>query len=261
MYSDETPIIKTQGWSRIVEQADTITVQGGMANFVNAMFLVDAVHNQGGDIPRLILPYIPGARQDRVNPTGDVLFTLSSVASMVNARHFDEVVVLDPHSDTSNRLIRDLVEYPLSDVAQHLPTGYSGIIAPDYGARERAAKFGTAMRLPVFYGGKNRDVSTGQLTEFTLEELGNQGSLESPGHYLVVDDICDGGGTFLGLMEKIKEQGAMASLYVSHGIFSKGTSNLLGSFEEIITTDSLHIDDRLGVTVLPVVKHMQEYTI
>ncbi len=115
------------------------------------------------------------------------------------------------------------------------------------------------MNLPVYYGGKTRDVSTGKLTGFTLEPLAYDNQQINGAHYLVVDDICDGGGTFNGLASKIAEQGATADLYVSHGLFSKGTTELKKSFNTIYTTDSLAGSERNDVTVLAVVKEMENY--
>lgn len=256
MYSDSTPMVKTLGWQRIVDQADTMTVTGGsMAQFVTAMFLADAVWENGGKIDHLILPYIPGARQDRSNPTGDVLFTLGSVAQMINSRRFRKVTVIDPHSPVAVRLINNLVEIPLAKVAELIDKQYDGVIAADKGGKDRAEQFAKALNLPVYYGGKTRDVSDGRLTGFTLDRLAYDNQQHAGGHYLVVDDICDGGGTFNGLAAKIHEQGCSADLYVTHGIFAKGTRELRKNFEQILTTDSLEPDGTaLDVTVLPVVK-------
>jgi len=54
-----------------------------------------------------------------------------------------------------------------------------------------------------------------------------------------VDDICDGGGTFIGLAKALKQKNA-GNLYlaVSHGIFSKGFNELNKHFTKIFTTDS-----------------------
>ncbi|MAX71916.1 MAG: hypothetical protein CMC76_12600 [Flavobacteriaceae bacterium] len=56
---------------------------------------------------------------------------------------------------------------------------------------------------------------------------------------LIVDDICDGGGTFIGLAKELKKHNA-GNLYlaVSHGIFSKGLEELNQYFTKIFTTDS-----------------------
>lgn len=263
MYSDGTPMVKTGGWSRIVDRAHTVVVRARDLNeFVVAMFLVDAFQSQSGRwIETLVLPYVPGARQDRVNPTGDVLFTASSVANMINERSFSKVVILDPHSPVITDLIRNVVVYPLSEVA-HMLVGirfrsgeqdWDGVIAADKGGQDRAEQFADTLGLPVFYGGKTRDVSTGRLNGFTLDSI-------PQGHYLVVDDICDGGGTFMGLADKIREQGSTADLYVTHGIFSKGISGLLEYYNAVYTTDSLAGSERghYRATVLAVAEEMEK---
>ena len=89
---------------------------------------------------------------------------------------------------------------------------------------------------------KNRDVKTGKLTGFSVytDDLNGKDCL-------IVDDICDGGGTFIGLAEKLKNKNS-GKLYlaVSHGIFSNGFTNL-DCFERIFTTDSINnmANDRL----------------
>ena len=264
MYSDGTPMIKTLGWSRIVEQADAIVVQPpNLMEFVNAMFLVDAVNRakKFDQIETLVLPYLPGARQDRTNPTGDVLFTAESVADLINSRFFSKVISLDPHSPVMPSYIRHFREYPLENVVKQIPNKYDGVIVPDKGAKDRAERVANSLNLPIFYGGKTRDVATGKLTGFTLERLEptyKQGfSKDILGHYLVVDDICDGGGTFIGLAKEIADQNATADLYVSHGIFSRGFDGLDNAFQNVYTTDSFV--GREGAKVIPVVKDMENF--
>jgi ribose-phosphate pyrophosphokinase len=54
---------------------------------------------------------------------------------------------------------------------------------------------------------------------------------------LIVDDICDGGGTFIGIAKALPKD-VKKYLYVTHGIFSKGLRELTGHFEHIYTTNS-----------------------
>ena len=253
LYSDGTPMVKVD-IEGIAEHADTLVLRPeSLAQFTTAMFLVDAIEHSGGWIKKLVLPYLPGARQDRSNPTGDVLFTASSVADMINARRFNKVVSVDPHSEVMPSLINNFVDYPLYFVYDKLWKGYNGVVAPDKGAEHRAEVAGAVLNKPVRYGSKHRDVSTGKLTGFEVEEL-------VPGaHYIVIDDICDGGGTFLGLGEKIREQGCYADLFVTHGIFSKGTDALKKIYKNIDTTDSRHVNDRNDVLTIPVVEDMVNY--
>ncbi len=59
--------------------------------------------------------------------------------------------------------------------------------------------------------------------------------------YVIVDDICDGGATFIEIAKKIKAADPFARIYliVTHGIFSKHTRELAEYFENIYTTNSI----------------------
>lgn len=255
LYSDNTPMVKTDQWASIVGMADTMVLQpNSLQEFVNGMFLVDSVNMSGGWIQNLILPYLPGARQDRVNPTGDVLFTAKGVAEMINSRQFGKVVSLDPHSEVMPRLISNFHAYPLERVYGKLWKGYGGVIAPDHGAIGRASLAAAVLGVPLTQAGKVRDPATGALTGFEVE-------VEAGKHYVIIDDICDGGGTFVGLGELIREQGAFADLYVTHGIFSKGTNTLKKIYKNIITTDTRRIHERNDVLRLSVVSEMENYNV
>jgi ribose-phosphate pyrophosphokinase len=254
MYSDGTPMVKTPGFARIVDKAHTMVVRPHSLNeFVVAMFLHDAIMHRGGKVKRLVLPYVPGARQDRVNPTGDVLYTAWSVCEMINLRAFQEVVILDPHSPVVTNEIVGVTVYPLRLVANQFEVNpWDAVIAPDKGGQARAEEMAESLHQSVVYASKVRDVATGRLSGFDVD-------VDAGCHYLVSDDICDGGGTFIGLGEKIREQGATADLFVSHGLFSKATRELKKIYNTIYTTDSLEVHDRNDVTILPVVKEMENY--
>lgn len=252
MYSDGTPLVKTDQFEEIYRRADTMILRAdSMAEFVAGMFLYDAVMNRRRPMA-LILPYLPGARQDRSNPTGDVLFTARSVANMINDRRFTEVVSVDPHSEVMPKLINHFVEYPIELVAKKFWKGYNAVISPDQGARDRAQRVAWVLNKPWVEGSKVRDVSTGALSGFDVK-------VEEGKHYLVVDDICDGGGTFVGLGEKIREQGAYADLYVTHGIFSKGTNALKKIYKNIYTTNSRDVSLLTDVHVFDIITQMENY--
>ena len=57
---------------------------------------------------------------------------------------------------------------------------------------------------------------------------------------LIVDDLCDAGGTFIGSAQLLRDAGARSvSLYVTHGVFSKGTAALLSQgIDNIYSTTS-----------------------
>lgn len=109
------------------------------------------------------------------------------------------------------------------------------LISPDGGALKKIYKVAAYLQnYEVIECSKSRNVKTGQLTGFKVYADDLQGK-----DCLIVDDICDGGGTFLGLAKELKAKNA-GNLYlaVSHGIFSKGFDELEKYFTKIFTTDS-----------------------
>ena len=112
------------------------------------------------------------------------------------------------------------------------------LISPDAGAKTKAEelyKSHSSSFDTISYCNKKRDPKTGKLSGF---EAGHPDYLGKP--CIIIDDICDGGGTFIGLAKELKKHNA-GNLYlaVSHGIFSKGFSSLLGyHFHKIFTTNS-----------------------
>jgi ribose-phosphate pyrophosphokinase len=244
-YPDGTPMVKWpefeyQDWQTLWPETMVLRPQT-MEAFLTGMFVADACEERGERIKTLVLPFVPGARQDRLNPVGDFLFTAKSVARMINERKFDQVRVLDPHSNVVSGLIDRSWVYTFERMMSEIRYNreYDGIIAPDAGAGHRVHEFADALekqpgkrkKFPRIQAHKNRNVETGELSGFTV--------WVDPGkHYLVVDDICDGGGTFVGLGNEILRQGATADLFVTHGIFSKGTERLNKIYGTITTTDS-----------------------
>lgn len=254
MYSDSTTRVKIPEFEEIVGEADTLLLTSSVASTVLAAFSIcDGVEAHGGRIDNLILPYIPGARQDRSNPTGDVGFMLQTMARLINSYEFDRVLTVDPHSYRSLDRIEAVTEYPLGRVYEKLWKGYNGVIAPDKGAVNRAGLAAHILGKPLVIGSKTRDVATGALSGFEV-------TVEPGAHYVVVDDICDGGGTFLGLGERIREQGAYADLFVTHGIFSKGLVDLRKVYKNIYTTNTrTNVMNFRDLHVFDVVSDMKEY--
>lgn len=191
----------------------------------------------------LILPYLPAARADRGFPN---LATYTAfVAELISP---DQLITLDPHSPvwvesaTQMDAFLEVTVYPVERVIKtHIQDGssdskpqpYVGVIAPDAGARDRASRAAKVMGVPVYQAGKKRDEATGKLSGFHMED-----ELPAEGKLLIVDDICDGGGTFLGLAEATGLPKARVDLWVTHGIFSKGLFELFDHFGTIHTTDS-----------------------
>jgi ribose-phosphate pyrophosphokinase len=192
----------------------------------------------------LVMPYVPGARADRGTPFG-----ARTYAQFIGEMWIDQVIIYDPHSEV---IVEELKLWSYDNGASDkatitvvrpheilntrnskivMPNKYDGIIAPDKGAHDRANGVAEAFGIPLYTAEKSRDFETGKLSGFSID-------LPDTGHFLIVDDICDGGGTFLGLAAVVPEA-VKLDLYVSHGIFSKNALlNLSLKFNRIFTTNS-----------------------
>lgn len=193
----------------------------------------------------LIMPYIPYARQDRSMESNDS-FSLRVFADLLNSLNLDKVVVVDAHSDVSCALIRNVVHIQqhqlmsFSWVQYALPFG-DVLVSPDAGSLKKIEKVAEVMqpsgRVTM---AKVRDTTTGKITGCRISDC-DISSLEGR-DCLIVDDICDGGATFIGIAEELKKARAKRiSLWVTHGIFSRGLTPLFeAGIDRIFTTTSIY---------------------
>ncbi|HWA29061.1 MAG TPA: phosphoribosyltransferase family protein [Lacunisphaera sp.] len=248
-YPDGMPLVKDELPSDAPFKA--LVRPRSLASFMAFLFWYDALGERGGAGIDLVLPFVPGARQDRLNPRGDFLFTVKSVAELLNSRGFNRITVLDPHSEVTPALIDRCHVVSAADCIDPPVGKYAAVVSPDAGAEKRASAVAKKLGVPILHAWKLRDLTTGELTGFGMEPT----HLPLDSLVLVVDDICDGGGTFIGLADELDRAGLKAHLWVTHGIFSKGTAPLLARFRHVYCTDSVD-GPRDGIIEIPVCKRL-----
>lgn len=221
-----------------MQTAITITHRLNSFNNLGLLCLaVDALKRMDAKISNLVIPYFPSARQDRVMVKGEPL-SVKVYADIVNNLGFEKVIVLDTHSEVTPALINNCVAVSNHNFIKQVIEKTSKnikLISPDGGALKKIYKVSEFLGgVEVVECSKNRDVKTGKLTGFKVYADNLSGE-----DCLIVDDICDGGGTFIGLADELKKKNA-GKLYlaVTHGIFSKGFDELANSFTHIFTTNS-----------------------
>lgn len=225
--------------SRRGEVSGTVRVTAFLQNSDDIMALlltVDALrreHPKCNDI-ELTLPYIPYARQDRVCNEGESL-SISVMASLINSCDFSRVYVYDPHSDVAPALIKNCTVIPQEDIFSKLFYFWdiTYIVAPDAGAYKKAHKFASKMGAAgVIVCNKIRDTKTGKITGLSCSEDVTDKVL------FVLDDICDGGRTFIEVSNLLRGKAASIFLGVTHGIFSKGVDVVADAYDGVYTTNS-----------------------
>lgn len=238
-------------WLKVIDELPSfaqlmrirVAAMRDMNDFMLLAQLVDAVrHVTDVVVSHLQLAWLPWARQDRHMVPGDS-FALKVFASQLNLLNFDKVFILDPHSDAAAAAINHCVAITQErcllqshTLRRAIAQGELMLVAPDAGALKKihnVAKASGASSWATLT--KERDVATGQLTGFALVAGDVAGK-----DLLIVDDLCDAGGTFIGSAQVLREAGARSvSLYVTHGIFSKGVEILLSNgIDTIYTTTS-----------------------
>ena len=169
-------------------------------------------------------------------------FSLKVVARLINGLGYDRVFTCDPHSDVTPALVEILhIVSQLEMVRSHpglRPHFYGkllAIVSPDAGAIKKAFSVAKHIGLPLVTASKIRNVETGAITHTEIQNPNQVEGLDA----LIVDDICDGGRTFIELAKALRAQGASrVYLYVTHGIFSQGLGVFDGLIDAIFTTDS-----------------------
>lgn len=201
---------------------------------IMAMLLEENIRNSAF----ITIPYMPYARQDRKTSKNEP-FSLKIMANIINSLGGRSVTVWDPHSDVTPALINNCRVISQEQILElgikhfKIPKSYDGIIAPDVGASKKALKVAQLFGCPMYQAGKVRDTNTGEITEAVIYD-----KLERGAKYLVADDICDGGRTFLELASTIfGEITCSLDLYVTHGIFSKGLDQLSRYYNNIFVAN------------------------
>lgn len=190
----------------------------------------------------LELPYIPYARQDRAVNAGEPN-SLKVIGKMINGMGFTVVHSLDPHSTVTDAAIDNLIVASQVDIFRNVHPNWRHIhiVAPDEGARKKCEEFSKSVGAAgVITCAKDRDKTTGQVIGMKVLD-------EVPGdsHLFVLDDICDGGRTFIEVAKALDEASGdnvvfTIELAVTHGLFTKGVDVVAKYFDTIYTTDSFN---------------------
>lgn len=199
---------------------------------------VEVLRRLGKTCIDVVYPYFPYARQDRVMVRNEP-FSLKVFCDLLNSLNLSSVEIWDAHSDVTPALIKNCNVVPQWEIAEKtMPSEYFKerlFISPDAGAYKKVSKL-IADDKRIAIGVKNRDA------EGNITHTGVFSPIPIEGQdCVIVDDICDGGRTFIELAKTLKAKGAKTvTLYVTHGIFSKGLEELKLYIDRIYTTNSFN---------------------
>lgn len=169
----------------------------------------------------LHMTYLPYGRQDK-GISNDSTFAMHTFCNLIEHMGFTTVSCMDPHSEFMSIYFGKYFKaiYPTELVKTVYNLTSSNVLCyPDAGA---TLKYHSIYEnYPNVCGVKERDQATGNITSYKL--VGDVYDKK----VLIVDDICDGGATFIALTKQLLDNGATeVNMFVTHGVFSKGVKIL-----------------------------------
>lgn len=195
----------------------------------------------------LYVPYFIGARSDRKFTDGGFNYIKDVVSPIINAQGYSEVIVLDPHSDVLEACIMNFkkdTNIEFSKMCVRWICEQEGIekediyiVSPDAGALKKIYDVAESNEIGnVIVASKHRDIKTGKIVSTNVP-------LHFSYHdktFVIFDDICDGGRTFIEIAKVIKETFPENKIFlcVTHGIFSNSFLELSKHFENVYSTNS-----------------------
>jgi ribose-phosphate pyrophosphokinase len=234
-----------------VKAVSSVQIKSRLNNFQDLELIVCATKSlRGLGVKKIHLytPYFLGSRSDRQFEEGSNNYLKDVICPIINGLNFESVTVLDPHSDVLEACLNNFNKKSnLKLVSWCIDSLYNGshnenciLVSPDAGASKKIYKLAEQIGYngDIITCSKDRDTD-GKLTK-TVVPVGFK-NLENK-DFIIIDDICDGGATFINIAKEIRKwpvaKNSKIHLIVTHGIFSRGIMELNQYFDKIYCTNS-----------------------
>lgn len=188
--------------------------------------------------------YLMSMRMDRVMDFNRP-FSLKVVTKILNSYNCQAYEVIEPHSKETQMLLNHY--YPYYGECRPNFDGYQ-IVFPDAGAKKRYSydQYITCSKV--------RDEASGKILEIKID---NPEDLNGK-PLMIIDDLCDGGGTFCGIAQSFNKLGITKdklNISVIHMVNPKGIENLSKNFNHVWFTNSYKDWDKLpeNITMLEII--------
>lgn len=227
----------------------TCTTKSGTVNdfYMELLLMIDAARLSSAASITVVIPYYGYARQDRRTDNRSSI-SAALVSRMLKESGANQVVCVDLHSDQTqgffdgipvDNLYASLVFAPyIKELKLEAPV----IVSPDAGGVTRAERLQNCLKkLGVetsFAMISKKRAGAGVIDSMDL--IGDVNGKDA----IIVDDMCDTGGTLVKAAEELKKKGAK-EIYVcvTHPVFSKNALQTIANspFKHVIVTDSIPV--------------------
>jgi ribose-phosphate pyrophosphokinase len=209
-------------------------------NLMELLIMLDALRRSSARRKTAVIPYFGYARQDRKSSPRTPI-SAKLVANLITEAGADRVLTLDLHAGQ----IQGFFDIPVDNLfaaplfATDIKARYQGrdimIVSPDVGGVVRARALATRLNCDLAIIDKRRERAG---VSEVMNVIGDVHGRDC----ILIDDICDSGGTLCNATDALVAEGAKSvSVYVTHGVLSGGAvARMAGSQVEMTTiTDSI----------------------
>ncbi len=226
-------------------------------NLMELLITLDALRRASARRVTAVVPYFGYARQDRkAGPRTPISAKL--VANLITEAGANRVLTLDLHAGQIQGFfdipVDNLYAAPLfsRDIKQRYDGRELMIVSPDTGGVVRARAIATRLNCDLAIIDKRRDRAG-------MSEVMNVIGDVRGKHCILVDDICDSGGTLCNAAVALAKGGAHSTgAYITHGVLSGGAVARIASstIESMTITDSI-----LATEAVRVANNIRQFTI
>ncbi|AGX87264.1 ribose-phosphate pyrophosphokinase [Candidatus Symbiobacter mobilis] len=233
-----------------VRARDVFVVQSICApageNFMELLFIVDALRRASAGRVTAVIPYFGYARQDRRPRSSRVPISAKVVADMLQTVGVERVLTMDLHADqiqgffnipvdniyASPVLLHDLRSNQIPDLC---------VVSPDIGGVVRARAVAKQLGCGLSIIDKRRPRPN------VSEVMHIIGEVESR-NCIIVDDMIDTAGTLVKAAEALKQRGALhVYAYCTHPVFSGPAVERIAtsaSLDGVVVTSSIPLSEQ-----------------
>jgi ribose-phosphate pyrophosphokinase len=209
-------------------------------NLMELLITFDALRRSSARRVTAVIPYFGYARQDRKTAARTPI-SAKLVANLITQAGADRVLTLDLHAGQIQGFFDIPVDnlYAEKDFTLDIQARYRGrdimIVSPDVGGVVRARQLATRLNCDLAIIDKRRERAG---VSEVMNVIGDVRGRDC----IIIDDICDSGGTHCNAAEALMRNGAKSvSAYVTHGVLSGGAVARIAAspIETMTITDSI----------------------
>jgi ribose-phosphate pyrophosphokinase len=210
-------------------------------NIMELLILIDAAKRASAKRVTAVIPYFGYSRQDRKDQPR-VSITAKLVANLITTAGADRVMTMDLHASQ----IQGFFDIPLdhlygSSVFSVLLEGISDnlvVVSPDVGGIKMARAYAKRLHASLVLIDKRRPKAN---QAEVVNIIGNVDGKD----VLLVDDLIDTAGTFVGAIKALKQQGARKIFgAITHPVFSGDALKRIhdSEIEKLYVSDTIRFD-------------------